>query len=120
MDELAWNQLRAALVAMAREQRFALDEVKLQGALLSVTADNTVGLTPNEVERVCLQAGWLGVRALPQPARERLPLLVRSHHHGWGLLTQGSEGDDWLLVVPGQSSLHIGAADLACLAFVAS
>ncbi len=115
MDELAWNQLRAALVAMAREQRFALDEVKLQGALLSVTADNTVDLTPNEVEQVCLQAGWLGVRALPQPARERLPLLVRSHHHGWGLLTQGSEGDDWLLVVPGQSSLHIGAADLACV-----
>lgn len=115
MDEVAWNQLRAALVAMAREQRLALDEVKLQGALLSVTADNTADLTPNEVEQVCLQAGWLGVRALPQPARERLPLLVRSQHHGWGLLTQGSEGDDWLLVVPGQSSLHIGAADLACV-----
>lgn len=116
MDELAGNQLRAALVAMAREQRFALDEVKLQGALLSVSAGSSEGLTPEAVEQVCLQSGWLGVRALPKPTRERLPLLVRSHHHGWGLLTQGSEGDDWLLVVcGGQPSLNIGAADLACV-----
>lgn len=37
MDEFAWNQFREALGALAREQRFALDEVKLQGAFLAVT-----------------------------------------------------------------------------------
>jgi ATP-binding cassette subfamily C protein LapB len=115
MDELVWNQLREALLAMAREQRFALDEVKLQGALLAVSADRATGLTPALVEQVCLQSGWLGVRALSVPARERLPLLVHSHTHGWGMLTQGLHGDEWLLVLPGQPSQHVGAADLTCV-----
>lgn len=115
MDELAWNQLREALEGLAREQRFALDEVKLQGALMAVAAGSAAGSTPDVVEQVCLQAGWLGVRVLAQPARERLPLLVLSHTHGWGLLTQGLHGDEWLMALPGRPSQHVGAADLACV-----
>ena len=58
LDELAWNQLREALEGLAREQRFALDEVKLQGALMAVAAGSAAGSTPDVVEQVCLQAGW--------------------------------------------------------------
>ncbi|PUE07709.1 hypothetical protein B9Z33_12095 [Limnohabitans sp. T6-20] len=115
MDELAWNQLREALGALAREQRFALDEVKLQGALLTVTGGQAVALTPELAEQVCLQAGWVGARSLPKPLRERLPLLVLSRSHGWGMLTQGLHGDEWLLELPGQQAMHVGAADLACV-----
>jgi ATP-binding cassette subfamily C protein LapB len=115
MDEFAWNQLREALGALAREQRFALDEVKLQGALLTVTGGQAMTLTPELVEQVCLQAGWLGARSLAKPLRERLPLLVLSHAHGWGMLTQGLHGDEWLLELPGQNAVHVGVADLACV-----
>lgn len=114
-NELIWEQLRSALVLMARSQRFALDEVKLQGALLAVAGDQTQAVTPARVEQVCLQAGWLGARVMPEPLRERLPLLVCSHTHGWGLLTQGLMGDEWLLELPGQAHVQVGLADLACV-----
>lgn len=115
MNELAWEQLRAALVSLARAQRFALDELQLQGALLAVTGTEAVVLTPVLAERVCMQAGWLGVRSLPAPSRERLPLLVCSRTHGWGLLTQGLMGDEWRLERTGQMAEHVGAADLVCV-----
>lgn len=114
-NETPWQQLQAALVLLARSQRFALDEVKLHGAVMSVTGDNPPPLTPQLAERVCLQAGWAGARAMPAPVRERLPLLACSQTHGWGLLTQGLLGDEWLLERPGQPHVHVGAADLTCL-----
>jgi ATP-binding cassette, subfamily C, bacterial LapB len=112
MIDLAWEQLRAALLGLARLQRFALDEVKLQGAILAVAGPEVQVLTPALAERACLQAGWVGVRSLSAPLRERLPLLVCSRAHGWGLLTQGLEGDEWLLELPEQKSMQVGAADL--------
>jgi ATP-binding cassette subfamily C protein LapB len=115
MIDLAWEQLRAALLSLARLQRFALDEVKLQGAMLSAAGPEVQVLTPALAERACLQAGWVGARSLPAPLRERLPLLVCSKAHGWGLLTQGLEGDDWLLELQGQQNVQVGAADLVCV-----
>jgi ATP-binding cassette subfamily C protein LapB len=115
MIDLSWEQLRAALLALARSQRFALDEVKLQGAILAVAGAEVQVLTPALAERACLQAGWVGVRSLPAPLQERLPLLVCSSVHGWGLLTEGLAGDDWLLELPGQKHVQVGAADLVCL-----
>lgn len=113
MNDLAWIQLRWALLSLARAQRFALDEVKLQGSLLSVGGGQAkAALSMELVERVCLQAGWTGARVLSEPLRERLPLLACSRTHGWGLLTEGFEGDDWLLELPGQKSLHVSSADL--------
>ena len=112
MIDLAWEQLRAALLGLARSQRFALDEVKLQGAILAVAGPELQALTPALAERACLQAGWVGVRILPAPLRERLPLLVCSSTHGWGLLTEGLAGDDWLLELPGHKNVQVGAADL--------
>ncbi|WP_396435208.1 ATP-binding cassette domain-containing protein [Limnohabitans sp.] len=111
-NERMWEQLRSALVLMARMQRFALDEVKLQGALLAVAGGQSGSLTPALVEQVCLQAGWIGARVLPAPVPERLPLLACSQAHGWGLLTQGLMGDEWLLELPGKSSVQVGLADL--------
>jgi ATP-binding cassette subfamily C protein LapB len=115
MIDLAWEQLRAALLSLARLQRFALDEVKLQGAMLSAAGPEVQVLTPALAERACLHAGWVGARSLPAPLRERLPLLVCSKAHGWGLLTQGLEGDDWLLELQGQQNVQVGAADLVCV-----
>lgn len=115
MNELAWEQLRAALVSLARAQRFALDEVQLQGALLAVAGAEAPVLTPVLAEQVCMQAGWLGARNLPAPSRERLPLLACSRAHGWGLLTQGLMGDEWLLERMGQAAAHVGVADLTCV-----
>ena len=112
MIDLAWEQLRAALLGLARSQRFALDEVKLQGAILAVAGPEVQVLTPALAERACLQAGWVGARSLPAPLRERLPLLVCSQVHGWGLLTQGLEGDEWLLELPDRKNVQVGAADL--------
>ena len=112
MIDLAWEQLRAALLGLARLQRFALDEVKLQGAIVAVAGPEVQVLTPALAERACLQAGWVGVRSLSAPLRERLPLLVFSRAHGWGLLTQGLEGDEWLLELPDHKSMQVGAADL--------
>jgi ATP-binding cassette, subfamily C, bacterial LapB len=112
MIDLAWEQLRAALLGLARLQRFALDEVKLQGAILAVAGPEVQVLTPALAERACLQAGWVGVRSLSAPVRERLPLLVFSRAHGWGLLTQGLEGDEWLLELPDLKSVQVGASDL--------
>jgi hypothetical protein len=57
MIDLAWEQLRAALLGLARSQRFALDEVKLQGAILAVAGPEVQALTPALAERACLQAG---------------------------------------------------------------
>jgi len=115
MDDLAWNQLREALVAMAREQRLALDEVKLQGALFAGRAENPDPASPTAVEQVCLQAGWLGVRLLSEPAPERLPLLVLSLAHGWGVLKQGSQSGDWLLELPGRLTQTVAPEDLVCV-----
>lgn len=121
MNELAWKQLSAALKALALVQRFALDEVRLQGALLAVSGvqgiegDQVPPLTAQLAERVCLQSGWLGARHLSEPLRERLPLLVCSRAHGWGLLTQGLMGDEWLLELSDGSHVHVGVADLVCL-----
>ncbi len=112
MIDLAWEQLRAALLGLARSQRFALDEVKLQGAILAVAGPEVQVLTPALAERACLQAGWVGARSLSAPLRERLPLLVCSQVHGWGLLTQGLEGDEWLLELPDRKNVQVGAADL--------
>lgn len=112
-NEPMWEQLRSALVLMARMQRFALDEVKLQGALLAVAGNQSGPLTPARVEQVCLQAGWIGARFLPVPVPERLPLLACSQAHGWGLLTQGLMGDEWLLELPGQANVQVGLADLS-------
>jgi ATP-binding cassette, subfamily C, bacterial LapB len=114
-NAMIWEQLRSTLVLMARSQRFALDEVKLQGALLAVAGDLTQAVTSARVEQVCLQAGWLGARVMPEPLRERLPLLVCSHTHGWGLLTQGLMGDEWLLELAGQPHVQVGLADLDCV-----
>ncbi len=118
MNELAWAQLSAALVSLARTQRFALDEVRLQGAVLAVAGvegADAVALSPVLAEQVCLQAGWVGARSLSAPLRERLPLLVCSRTHGWGLLTQGLMGDEWLLERAGQPAVHVGAGDLTCV-----
>ena len=115
MNELAWEQLRAALISLARAQRFALDEVKLQGALRAVAGAHAPALTPALAERVCLQAGWLGARSLSAPSPDRLPLLVCSRTHGWGLLTQGLMGDEWRLERTGQAAEHVGATDLTCV-----
>ena len=51
MIDLSWEQLRAALLALARSQRFALDEVKLQGAILAVAGAEVQVLTPALAER---------------------------------------------------------------------
>ncbi|MCE2782372.1 ATP-binding cassette domain-containing protein [Limnohabitans sp.] len=115
MIDLAWEQLRAALLVLARSQRFALDEVKLQGALLAVAGPEVQVLSPALAERACLQAGWVGVRSLSAPLRERLPLLVCSSMHGWGVLTEGLAGDDWLLELPGPKTVQVGAADVVCV-----
>lgn len=115
MNELFGEQLRTALVLLARAQRFALDEVRLQGALLAVAGEGSPELTPQLAERVCLQAGWVGVRPMALPVPERLPLLVFSKTYGWGLLTQSAGGDEWLLERQGQANVHVAPDDLTCL-----
>lgn len=115
MNELALEQLRAALVSLARAQRFALDEVQLQGALLAVAGTQQEALTPVLAEKVGLQAGWVGTRHLSVPSRDRLPLLVCSRTHGWGVLTQGLMGDEWRLERTGKAPEHVAAADLVCV-----
>lgn len=114
MNDLAWYQLQATLISLARMQRFALDEVQLQGALLSVGGgkDAQPALSAKVVEEVVLQAGWSGVRHFDEPLRERLPLLACSQTHGWGLVSEGSIGGQWLLESPGKGRFYVASDDL--------
>lgn len=115
MNDLAWYQLQATLISLARAQRFALDEVRLQSALLSVGGgkkSEKPALNPAVIEAVCLQAGWAGVRRFDAPVRERLPLLACSQQHGWGMLSEGTVGDEWVLESPGKGRFQVSTSDL--------
>lgn len=115
MNDLAWYQLQATLISLARAQRFALDEVRLQGALSAVSGGNKAeqpAVSAALVEAVCLKAGWAGVLRFDAPVRERLPLLACSQKHGWGMLSEGTIGDEWVLESPGKGRFQVTASDL--------
>lgn len=115
MNDLVWYQLQATLISLARTQRFALDEVRLQAALLAVGGGKKSKkpvLSATVIEAVCLRAGWAGVRHFDAPVRERLPLLAFSQRHGWGMLSEGAIGDEWVLESPGKGRFHVSASDL--------
>ena len=115
MNDLAWYQLQATLISLARAQRFALDEVRLQGALSAVSGGNKAeqpAVSAALVEAVCLKAGWAGVLRFDAPVRERLPLLACSQKHGWGMLSEGTIGDEWVLESPGKGRFQVSTSDL--------
>jgi ATP-binding cassette subfamily C protein LapB len=114
MNDMGWLQLRWALLSMARAQRFALDEVKLQAALNSLGSRGVHELASAPLAtRLCRMAGWGKVVSHKSPLRECLPLLAFSRTHGWGLLTQGDLSGVWLLELPGQKHFEVSTSDLS-------
>lgn len=110
-----WEQLKGTLEHLAKAQRYALDEVRLQGAMLALCEQSDTFISPQQVERICLQAGWIGARFMPEPLRERAPFLALSADHGWGLITESAIGDEWLFERAGLESVAICKSDMKYL-----
>ena len=51
----------------------------------------------SDIDRLAKQLGWQKTKSQNRPDRAHLPLLVRSEKLGWGLLTDGMEGQQWTL-----------------------
>ena len=88
--------LHWALSQLARQHGLPLDAVRLQAALKPLEGDSRV-LQKHDIDRLAKQLGWQKTKSLNRPDRAHLPLLVRSEKLGWGLLTDGMEGQQWTL-----------------------
>lgn len=91
-DEL--SPLHWALSQLARQQGLPLDAVRLQAVLKPMEVPGRT-LHKQDIDRLVRQLGWETSKALARPDRAHLPLLVHSAQHGWGLLTDGQEGQSW-------------------------
>ena len=107
--------LHWALSQLARQHGLPLDAVRLQAALKPLEAASRV-VQKGDLDRLAKQLGWTKTKVLPKPDRAHLPLLVHSQKHGWGLLTDGMEGQQWTLrTAQGPASLD-DASDLKMIA----
>jgi ATP-binding cassette subfamily C protein LapB len=88
--------LQWALTQLARQHGIPLDAVRLQAALKPLEKETTV-LQKHDIDRLAKQLGWKKTKSMGRPDRAHLPLLVRSEKYGWGLLTDGLQGQQWTL-----------------------